>query len=170
MDMSQKIGPFKLVQLCRTSHRELDNTPTQEVADRLKLLVEHLLLPIMAVFGNVWISSGYRSAEVNKAVGGSKTSAHMSGCALDIHFLRIGVRVSDVVRWLYLQPHLLEHIDQVIDEQSHTSNWLHLGILRPGYEKPRRQFLLKQPGKGFEPFPNLTGAERPAAPPLITIA
>jgi hypothetical protein len=30
------------------------------------------------------ISSGYRSPEVNKAVGGSPTSNHLTGCAVDI--------------------------------------------------------------------------------------
>lgn len=63
----------------------IDNTPPQVVINNLKQLVENVLQPVRTHYGKTMvISSGYRSPALNKAVGGSKTSDHMTGCAADI--------------------------------------------------------------------------------------
>lgn len=71
-----------------TKARELhiDNTPfSYEVVNNLTDLTENLLDPIREAWGKpIIISSGYRSDALNKAVGGSKTSAHRFGLAVDV--------------------------------------------------------------------------------------
>lgn len=71
-----------------TKARELhiDNTPfSYEVVNNLTDLTENLLDPIRETWGKpIIISSGYRSDALNKAVGGSKTSAHRFGLAVDV--------------------------------------------------------------------------------------
>jgi uncharacterized protein YcbK (DUF882 family) len=63
----------------------VDNTPSQVVINNLKLLVSNVLQPVRDHYGKTMvISSGYRSPALNKAVGGAKTSDHMTGCAADI--------------------------------------------------------------------------------------
>lgn len=63
----------------------IDNTPPQVVINNLKQLVANVLQPVRTHYGKTMvISSGYRSPALNKAVGGSKTSDHMTGCAADI--------------------------------------------------------------------------------------
>ena len=48
-------------------------------------LVKHVLDPLRELAGSpISVNSGYRSAAVNAAVGGSKTSDHMKGLAADI--------------------------------------------------------------------------------------
>ena len=63
----------------------IDNTPSQVVVNNLKLLVSNVLQPVRDHYGRTMVvSSGYRSPALNKAVGGAKTSDHMTGCAADI--------------------------------------------------------------------------------------
>ena len=56
-----------------------------EVRDNLKALVDNVLQPLRDAWGGpLFINSGYRSPELNKAVGGAATSQHTKGCAADV--------------------------------------------------------------------------------------
>lgn len=71
----------------------------------------------------ILVSSGYRSPAVNAAVGGSKSSAHMSGLAVDFSCPGFGTPF-DICK--ALQPKLKElQIDQLIWE---FGTWVHLGL------------------------------------------
>ena len=61
----------------------ISNTPSKEATDNLQELVTFVLQPLRDRFGSIFISSGYRSPELNKAIGGSTTSDHCLGCAAD---------------------------------------------------------------------------------------
>lgn len=63
----------------------LNNAITDwEVRDNIKALVEDVLQPLRDAWGGpIFINSGYRSPEVNKAVGGVETSQHTKGMAAD---------------------------------------------------------------------------------------
>lgn len=75
---------FTLEELTRTTCG-LANTPTNEEVARLTYLVTNILQPVRDKLGKpVKINSGFRSAEVNKAVGGVSTSKHCLGEAADI--------------------------------------------------------------------------------------
>ena len=55
-----------------------------EVRDNIKALVENVLQPLRDAWGGpIFINSGYRSPELNKAVGGVDTSQHCKGQAAD---------------------------------------------------------------------------------------
>ena len=65
--------------------RRIDNTPSLPAICNLQQLCLHVLEPLRAHLGHaVRINSGYRSAKLNAAVGGVKTSDHTRGCAADI--------------------------------------------------------------------------------------
>jgi zinc D-Ala-D-Ala carboxypeptidase len=71
----------------------------------------------------ILISSGYRSPQVNAAVGGSKSSAHMSGLAADFSCPGFGTPLQICKK---LHPHMKElGIDQLIHEYG---TWVHLGL------------------------------------------
>lgn len=56
-----------------------------DVRDNIKALVENLLQPLRDVWGGpLFINSGYRCPELNKAVGGVPTSQHAKGQAADV--------------------------------------------------------------------------------------
>lgn len=105
----------------------IDNTPfSYSIIDNLTVLAENLLDPIREAWGApIIITSGYRSDALNKAVGGSKTSAHRYGLAVDVVpkemavFDEFAAFVKD-----YLKD---KEYDQLILEQKGSSRWLHIG-------------------------------------------
>ena len=75
---------FSLNEMLITS-TGIPNIPTEKEINNMKLLVKNVLQPLRDYMDRpVIVSSGFRSKEVNKVVGGSKTSGHMLGTAVDI--------------------------------------------------------------------------------------
>ena len=83
----------------------------------------------------ILISSGYRCPQLNAAVGGSKSSAHMSGLAADFSCPGYGTP-------LHICKHLHSHMKELgIDQLIHEyDTWVHLG-LRATDMTPRHQAL-----------------------------
>lgn len=79
-----KLTPHFTLEELTTTNKPLDNTPSKEQVEVLRTTAFYME-KVRELLGNVAIkvSSGYRSPEVNKAVGGSKTSAHLFGYAVD---------------------------------------------------------------------------------------
>lgn len=79
---------FTLEELYRSSTAArigVDNFPSPVVQENLKMLAERILQPIRDAYRHpIRVTSGYRCAAVNRAVGGAKTSQHLTGCAADI--------------------------------------------------------------------------------------
>lgn len=114
--------------------RGIDNTPPPEALANLRRLAEVLEQARAVLGGAIAISSGYRSPALNKAVGGSATSAHMDGRAADFTCPSFGEPV-EVCRALVAAGIV---VDQIISERSGARTWVHLGIARAGVA-PRRQ-------------------------------
>lgn len=116
------------------SRRGLDNTPSEKVKDNLERLA-FFLEQVRKIFNKpLLISSGYRSREVNEAVGGSKTSQHCEGCAVDFNVK--GMSPSAVVRAIVYND---VPYDQVILE---FDSWVHLSIPTVKGSTPRKQALI----------------------------
>lgn len=121
----------------------LDNTPTakqlrriEETARALQKSRDHFRKPHV-------ITSGFRSAELNRAVKGSPTSAHLDGWAAD--FTVPGVPLSEVMEffaWHKTAP----QFDQAILYPGR----IHFGLYRPSDGTQRRQLLQTGDGKRFE--------------------
>lgn len=146
LDLNMYLSPhFQLKELIRTSHREIDNTPSKEIIERLTTLATEFLEPIRDQFGPIIVTSGYRCPELNKAIGGSKTSAHMDGCAADFMPFNKQFTSRDVVQWVIGSG---LDFDQIIDEYGgKTSNWVHIGMRRPNAGPARKEALLYKDGK-----------------------
>lgn len=120
------------------ARKGIDNTPTGETLDNLKLLAATLEHIRNIVGKPVNISSGYRSPAVNKAVGGSKTSAHMSGLAADINCA--GVSPKALAHIIKASP---IRYDQLILEYD---RWVHIGV---SPASPRFELLTIRNGTGY---------------------
>lgn len=139
---------FKLSELLVSNtakSKGLDNDPTPEIEANLKALCENVLEPIRKAVGPLKINSGYRSDAVNKAVGGSTTSAHSFGLAADLH-PPAGCKklMNDIIKSGV-------KLDQIIFEQT----WVHVGYLNPKDKKQRDQKLsmFRVDGKTtYEPY------------------
>jgi zinc D-Ala-D-Ala carboxypeptidase len=91
---------FSLEQLIysETAERErIDNTPGPEVVDNLRLLAQGLEQVQLLTGFPLEISSGYRCAELNRRVGGEKTSQHTQGQAADFTCAEFGPPV-DIIK------------------------------------------------------------------------
>jgi len=133
--MTTKLSPhFTLEELTVSAtgaRLGLSNVPTGAALATLTATAARMET-VRALLGNkpIIVLSGYRSPEVNKAVKGSRTSAHMTGHAVD--FICPGFGPSAKVA-----AHLAKHLsayDQVIEE---FGEWVHIGF-GPG---DRRQAL-----------------------------
>ena len=75
------------------------------------------------------INSGYRSPEVNKAVGGVATSNHLTGCAADIHVSGIEQLIRYATILLDISDESQEDFDELLIERSPKgSYWLHFAV------------------------------------------
>ena len=94
---------FSLGELTKTKHQTADgNIPSRVVIENLKRICENWLEDLRYSYNTLYclqpgedyetsknvdsiiINSGYRSPAVNLLAGGSKTSNHLTGCAVDI--------------------------------------------------------------------------------------
>src|SRR5690606_21992026 len=78
---------FRLSELLRSDTAQtqgLYQVPPPAVVGRLRELCVELLEPVRVKVGPLRVTSGYRRPRVNTAVGGSSTSAHMSGWSADV--------------------------------------------------------------------------------------
>ena len=65
--------------------RKIDNTPNEEPKKNLIQLIKNILQPVRDKFNHpITVNSGFRSINLNKAVGGVATSQHLKGEAADI--------------------------------------------------------------------------------------
>lgn len=61
----------------------IDNTPPDDILDNMKQTAQ-MMEEVRTLLGHpIRISSWYRSEELNAAIGGSRTSDHVSGYAID---------------------------------------------------------------------------------------
>jgi len=124
----------------------LSNTPTAEHIENMRYCCEKILEPVRAKFGPVTINSSYRAPAVNKAVGGSKTSQHVNGQAIDFEVK--GVDNKTVADWV---ADNLE-FDQVILEfyaaGDKNSGWVHASIKKEGGNRKQRMIASKSKAGG----------------------
>jgi zinc D-Ala-D-Ala carboxypeptidase len=118
------------------ARRGLDNTPGPIVVANLGL-VAAVMEEIRTLLGGrpIAVHSGYRSPQVNKAVGGAATSAHCFGLACDFICSEFGTPY-DVA--LAIQTSDIEY-DQLILEYG----WVHVGLAQREV-LPRRESLTKR--------------------------
>lgn len=80
---------FSLNELTKSATAEklkIDNTPSPAIKDNLEFLCYRVLDRIREEYKHpIYVSSGYRCPELNRAVGGALNSQHVSGLAADIY-------------------------------------------------------------------------------------
>lgn len=104
----------------------IDNTPTAQAKACLTALVANLLDPLRERWGSpLIVTSGYRCAKLNRAVGGAPHSQHTKGQAADLRTMSdtsdANKRLFDFIRSSGLP------FDQLIDEFDY--NWVHVSFV-----------------------------------------
>jgi len=126
---------FTLEELTHTDHREFDNTPNADQINNLERVAE-LLEQVKKMLGGkpIMVNSGYRSLQVNAAVGSKPTSQHCLGCAADIRVP--GMTPDEVVKAIRASD--LQY-DQLIRE---FDSWTHISVPNEVRMTPRNQTLI----------------------------
>ena len=116
----------------------IDNTPPPAVVANLRRLTQQILQPAWDALGPLTVTSGYRSPQLNAAVGGVPNSDHLSGYAADIIPVNVGTR--HFAEWVVSNV----PFDQVILEFGTLQNpaWIHVSA-DPGN---RRQIIRQDSG------------------------
>lgn len=135
---TQLTAHFALEELACTEHREFDNRPPPEVVATLQTTAGQMEA-VRLLLGDrvVSVSSGYRCRALNRAISGSRTSAHLSGHAVDFNCFGFGppLAVCRVIADSSLA------FDQLIEEGS----WIHLSF----DPRLRRQVLTRRAGGDY---------------------
>ena len=106
----------------------IDNTPNEEQTNNMHLVAENVFQPLREHFNvPIYISSFFRSSALNKAIGGSKTSQHCKGEAMDLD-ADIFEGITNAQIFNYIKDNL--KFDQLIWEFGTDKNpsWVHVSF------------------------------------------
>jgi len=140
MQLSEHLALAEVTRSETAKRNGVSNEPTAEHLENFKLLAEKVFEPIRLHFGKpIHISSGYRSAALNKAVGGSSSSQHCKGEAIDIDMDGSAHGITNKMVFDYIKDNL--QFDQLIWEFGTDANpdWVHVSYSSDG--KQRKQML-----------------------------
>jgi len=121
---------------------QMDNTPNEVEIDNLRVLCEKVLQPVRDHYGKV--NSGFRAADVNAAVGGSRTSDHCKGQAADIEIP--GVPNAELAQWIANNLEYTQVILEFYTQGIPDSGWVHVSY-DPANLKKQQLTAVKQNGK-----------------------
>jgi hypothetical protein len=130
----------ELVASQTAARKKIANVPTDDHRAHLTRLALECLEPIRLQFGPLHVNSGLRVAKLNKAIGGSTTSAHCAGWAADLVPIRAGITLKRIVDWVIGSS---VPYDQIIYE----GTWVHIARFNASGTKTRKQKLMMFGGK-----------------------
>ena len=130
--ISYKEGVYSIT----ATRRGIDNTPDDDQLHFMEIIAENVFEPLRQhVGGPIKINSFFRCVELNKAIGGSATSQHCKGQAIDIDDT-FGV-MSNAEMYSWVKDNL--DFDQMIWEfgDDKNPNWVHISYVSPDKNRNR---------------------------------
>lgn len=130
MKISEHLELSEVIRSESAKRNGISNMPTVDHIENFKILATKVFEPIREHFGvPIRISSGYRSAELNKCIGGSATSQHSTGEAIDID--QDGTTITNKQVFDYIKDNLA--FDQLINEFNYA--WVHVSYKANGKQR-----------------------------------
>lgn len=135
---------FELAEFLKSPTAEklkIDNTPRNEYINNIIKLVENIMQPIRDEIGQpIIITSGFRCNILNTAIGGVKTSQHLTGDACDFK-IKGGKKaineLFDIIKKMIEEKKIT--VGQLINE--HGGQWIH--ISNPTAKKKNQILYIK---------------------------
>lgn len=140
MKLSEHLDLSEVTRSDSAKRKGISNDPTAEHLENFKKLAENIFEPIRNHFKvPIHLSSGYRSAALNKAIGGASSSQHCTGEAIDIDMDGSANGVTNKMVFDYIKANL--NFDQLIWEfgTKDAPDWVHVSFESTG--KQRKQVL-----------------------------
>ena len=145
MQLSENFSLLELTKSQTATRKGIDNTPSPEHQENLKLLCAHILQPVRDRFERVVsVSSGYRSPELCTAIGSKVTSQHAKGQAADFEIY--GLSNQELANYIKENLDYDQLILEYCKKQDPNSGWIHCSFSLNGN---RKQYLkaYKENGK-----------------------
>ena len=156
MNKNMKLSEhFTLGEVTKTSYKTEDqNIPSRVAIENLKNLCENWLEDLRYSYYTLShkrdsphcemliINSGYRSPEVNRLAGGSPTSNHLTGCAVDIRVsgFEQAIRYASIL--LDIAEGTKRDFDELYIERNKAgSYWIHFAV-RPRDNRRKGGFII----------------------------
>ena len=124
----------------------IDNFPDSDALINMQALAENVFEPLREFVGSpIYVSSFYRSKELNTAIGGSKNSQHCKGQAIDIDDIYSVATNAEMFK--YIKSNL--NFDQLIWEFGDDNNpsWIHVSYVSKESNRNRILKATKENGK-----------------------
>ena len=124
MQLSENFSLLELTKSQTAERKGIDNTPSPEHQENLKLLCTHILQPVRDHFERVVsVSSGYRSPELCTAIGSKITSQHAKGQAADFEIY--GLSNQELSIWINENLEYDQLILEYWKKEDPSSGWVH---------------------------------------------
>ena len=124
MQLSENFNLLELTKSQTAERKDIDNTPSTEHQENLKLLCTHILQPVRDHFERVVsVSSGYRSEELCLAIGSKITSQHAKGQAADFEIY--GLSNQELSIWINENLEYDQLILEYWKKEDPSSGWVH---------------------------------------------
>ena len=134
---------FTLGEVTKSKHAEVYNIPSHVAIENLKRVCAWLEELRVRAKTPIVINSGYRSPQLNKKVGGSPTSNHLTGCAVDIRVAGIEQAMRYAVILMDYADETRQDYDELLIERNRSGGyWLHFAV-RPKDNRRKTSFILK---------------------------
>lgn len=154
MKISKHLSLAEVTRSDIAKRKGISNMPTEEHLENFKALAENVFEKIREHFGvPIIISSGYRSKELNDVIGGSLTSQHCLGEAIDIDMDGSNSGVTNADIYKFIKDNLT--YDQLIWEFGTDENpaWVHVSYSRKKNKKQRLKAVKKNGKTSYVNFP-----------------
>jgi hypothetical protein len=137
MQLSKNLRLDEVVKSTTAKRLGINNEPDEWTTENLRQVAINIFQPLRDSFGcPIYVSSGYRSADLNTAIGGSSRSQHVEGRALDLDAdVYGGCSNAQIFNWI--KDNL--EFDQLIWEFGDQDNpdWVHVSYVYDGINRKR---------------------------------
>jgi hypothetical protein len=123
----------------------IDNNPNDDHLAAAIALFENVVQPVRDHFGLTTINSGYRGPELNRAVGGSATSQHCRGEAVDIEVP--GTANAVIAHWIEENLDYDQLILEFYKPGVPDSGWVHVSYRADGKNRKQSLTAVREGGK-----------------------
>ena len=147
MKISANLNLAEITRSDTAKRHGIDNTPTAEHLENFKLLADKVFEPIREHFKTpIFISSGYRSKDLNSFIKGSASSQHCTGQAIDIDMDGSNGEVTNRMVFDFIKNKL--DFDQLIWEFGTDFNpdWVHVSYVK-GKNRKQKLKAIRTSGK-----------------------
>ena len=137
MKLSENLSLAECTKSLTAKRLGINNEPDEWVTENLRQTAVNVFQPVRECLGvPIHVSSGYRSAELNKAIGGSVRSQHVEGRALDLDADVFGGCTNSEI-FECIRENV--EFDQLIWEFGDQDNpdWVHVSYVYDGINRKR---------------------------------